>query len=43
MSFEGTYLGLTEFTFDFDDDEPGSDDEEAEYVGVEGFGTLNYQ
>lgn len=43
VSFEGTYLGVTDFIFDFDDDEPGSDDDELEYVEVEGFGTLNCQ
>jgi hypothetical protein len=42
VGFEGTYLGVTGLIIGFDEG-PGSEDEEPEYVEVEGFGTLNCQ
>lgn len=38
VAFEGTYWGLTDFIFDFDDDV--EDDSDDDYVEVNGFGAL---
>ena len=42
VSFDGSYFGLTGALFGFDED-PDSEGDDADYVEVEGFGTLTCQ